>query len=191
MAATDLSPERLGLLTGSMAAVIMGGLKTEGLDNYVRRLAGERLHGVLDEEEFTSRWMKRGKKFEPRALDWYEFHTDTFCERQVFVRHRDMPYVAATPDGLIHLLRTIETKAPSFAEWSQTKQTREVPPEYRWQCRWQAWAAGVKEFHFVAWHPQGGGVIVKEELLDADVIEMTNRAITVEMMVQEMMEEIA
>jgi len=188
---TELDPGRLGKMTGSMAPVIMGKLNTDGLDEYVRRLAGERLYGPLQDEGFSSKHMKRGKAVEPRALDWYEFHTDTFVERQPFMVHPTMPYCAATPDGLQIPIRTIEAKCPTFQMWSHTKQTRQVPSVYKWQCRWQAWVSGVRQFHFVAWHPQGGGVIVEENLTDAEIIEMANRAITVEMLIQEMMEELA
>lgn len=187
---SHLDPARVGKLTGSMASVIMGKLNTDGLDEYTRRLAGERLYGPLQDEGFATKHMRRGQAVEHRALDWYEFHTDEIVERQVFLVHPIMPYVACTTDALIRGVRTIEAKCPTFQMWSHTKQTREVPSIYRWQCRWEAWCAGVRQFHFVAWHPQGGGVIVEEQVTEEEVTEMTNRAITVEMMIQELMEEI-
>ncbi len=109
--------------------------------------------------------MKRGSEEENPALDWFEFHEDVAVERQVFVQHPTIPYVACIPDGLCAAY-TVEAKCPKWSVWCETlEQLLErgktgldaVPSEYRWQCRWQVWCAGVPEGRFVVYHPAGGG----------------------------------
>jgi hypothetical protein len=195
---SDLDPRRIGCMTASMAAVIMGADKTEGLKKYVRELAGERVFGPLGEEGFKSKWTDRGHEQENDALSWFEFDSGLTFERQPFVPHPSIPYVAATPDGLLRSSYTVEAKSPSFAIWCETREAvwlgriglDAVPSQYRHQCRWQCWCAGVPEGRFVAYHPAGGGqgIVVPYTITDEEIAAMQKRVVTVEGMIRNWVE---
>jgi hypothetical protein len=194
----EIAAARLGKLTASMAATIMGGLKTDGLDKYVRRLAGERVYGDLGEESYQSAAMKRGTETENEALDWFEFTEDVVLQRQQHIDHPMVPFAAATPDGLLPGVYTVEGKCPLFHVWTETfeawrdgkRDLDAVPSGYRHQCRWQPWCCGMREGRFIVFHPAGGGqgVIVPYEITDADIDAMTTRAFLVNEMVNEWVE---
>ena len=99
----ELREARRGMLTGSMAAVIMGGLSTDGLARYVNKLAFERLYGLPDGEDFQSQAMLTGIEREAQALDWYAFDQDCILiPGDQFLVHPKLPFVGAT---LIEVLR--------------------------------------------------------------------------------------
>jgi hypothetical protein len=184
----ELRELRLGKLTASKAAVIMGDLKTDGLKRYVRQLAGERLYGDLGDDSYKSAAMDRGNDVEADALDWYEFETDQIIERGPHINHPLIPYVAATPDGIIRGVRVIEAKSPLFTTWAEIKERREVPSEYRWQTRWQLWNAELRECHFVAWHKKPQGLIIECTVTQSDIDQMAERAALVEARIRQTME---
>lgn len=189
-----LSPEhaahRLGRLGSSDAAVVMGDLKTLGMDKLVKRCAGERVYGDLGEPGFKSWAMERGEQEENAALDWIEFTNEWEIERQAHLVHPNFPWVTATPDGLMRGLRTIEGKCPLFHVWAETRELWQrgkralaaIPSEYRWQCRWQVWVAGVPEGVFVTFHPvQGGqGIQIPYEVTQSERDQMAERTQLVE-----------
>lgn len=157
----ELREQRAGKLTASMAAVIMGGLSTEGLKRYVNRLAFERLYGLPpDDEQFQSRAMDNGNKREQAALEWYAFKTDSvLMPGGECITHPSLPFVGASPDARLDD-RTIQVKCPIASTWMEYAAKCEVPAEYRWQCRWEMWVCGVNRCDFVVWHPQPGGFVV-------------------------------
>lgn len=193
----ELAEIRRGKQTASMAAVVMGGLETKGLAQYVRRLAGERLYGDLGEESYKSAWMDRGSDEENAALDWFEFTQDVELERQVYVNHPTIPYVACIPDGLCNAF-TVEGKCPLFHVWCDTLEAwrngkrglEAIPSEYRWQCRWQVWCAQVPEGRFVAYHPAGGGqgIVIPYTVAQDDLDAMAKRVQVVEGLVRNWIE---
>lgn len=173
-------------MTASKAAVVMGGLDTDGLKRYVCQLAWERVYGVSEEEGYTSAAMERGIALEAEALAWYAFETGSALDQDPdrIIDHPTMPFVAASPDALRED-RTIEAKCPLHFAWMQTKKTGQVPSEYRWQCRWQMWCAGVRLCDFVAYHPSAGGIIVPISLSDDEIAQMTERVPIVEARIAE------
>lgn len=174
--------ERLGKLTASKAGVIMGGLDTSGLQTYVKSLAWERVYGARD-EEYKNAAMERGNALESSALDWYEFETNVSLIRTPgFMRHDDIAYVGASPDALMEG-KTVQVKCPLHGAWMETKRTMQVPAEYRWQCRWEAWVCGLRACDFVTWHPISGGLIVPFTVTDAECDQMAERAAIVDAMV--------
>jgi putative phage-type endonuclease len=195
--APDLAQQRMGKLTASMAATVMGGLKTEGLDRYVRRLAGERVFGDLSEPNYQSPAMARGDELENSALDLFEFQHCVTLQRQAHVDHPTIPNVAATPDGLDEQRRyTVEAKSPLFHVWAETREAWHsgkrgldaVPSVYRWQCRWQPWCCGTAEGYFVAYHPVGGGVIVPYSVTQSEFDAMAERVAIVEGLIRNWVE---
>lgn len=181
---TELSPLRLGKLTASKAAVLMGVLDTSGLATLTKRLAWERVYGDTAEAGYRGPAMDRGHEVEPAALDWYEFQSERELERGAFVQHPKIEFVSATPDGLAPGL-VVEAKSPLHGAWMEVKRTGLVPTEYRWQCRWQQWCAGVGHCDFVCYHPVAGGLIVPTSVTDAEIEQMTERAYIVNERVNE------
>lgn len=179
----ELSPLRVGKLTASRAAVIMGGLDTSGLATLTKRLAWERVYGDTAEAGYRGPAMERGQEVEPAALDWYEFQRDLELARGEFVQHPTIAFVSSTPDGLAPGL-VVEAKSPLHGAWMEVKRTGLVPAEYRWQCRWQQWCAGVGHCDFVCYHPVAGGLIVPTSVTDSEIDQMAERAYVVDAMVQ-------
>lgn len=198
MLSPELAALRLGKLGASDAAVVMGGLNTAGLDKLVKRCAGERVFGDLGEAGYKSAWMERGEQEENAALDWLEFTNEWEFERQTHLTHPKLPWVSATPDGLMRGLRTIEGKCPLFHVWAETRERMSVgkraleavPSEYRWQCRWQPWVAEVPEGVFVTFHPvQGGqGIQIPYEVTQSERDQMAERAQLVEGLIRNWVE---
>lgn len=175
--------ERLGKLTASKAAVIMGGLDTSGLATYVKSLAWERVYGARD-EEYRNAAMDRGNALEASALDWYAFEQDSPILRSPgFVQHPSIAFVGASPDALA-AFKTVQVKCPLHGAWMETKRTMQVPSEYRWQCKWEMWVCGLHECDFVTWHPVAGGLIVPIYATPAEWDQMAERAAVVDAMVQ-------
>lgn len=181
------SPEwfaaRLGKLTASEAATIMGGLKTDGLASYVMDLAWERVHGARD-AGYQSAAMKRGQQLEPEARGWYEFNQDCEVELVGLIDHPRVPWCAASPDAR-RPGRVVEIKCLLHRAWMEVQRTRQVPSAYRWQTRWQMWCTGEPACDFVAYHPAAGGLIVPCEVTPAEIEQMTERAYVVNAMVDE------
>lgn len=111
---------RLGKMTASKAAVVMGGLETDGLARYVKSLAFERVYGDPEEEWYESPAMKRGTILEAQALDWYVFDTDSAIDKPGCIDHPTIPMVSATPDA-IRTDRVIEVKSPLHTTWAEVK----------------------------------------------------------------------
>lgn len=198
----SLTPEqalqRRGMLTASKAPVIMGDLNTKGLSEYTRRLAGERLFGDLGEESYQNAAMARGSELEEQAISWFEFMSDTVVERQVFVRHPSIPTVSSLLDGLLRDVHTLEAKCPLFHTWAETREAWKrgqrglgaIPSEYRWQCRWHVWCAGVPEGRYVSYHPTGGGQgdVIPYEVEQSDFDRMAERVVVVEGLIRNWMD---
>lgn len=179
----ELAAQRAGKLTASMAAVVMGGLSTDGLKRYVNRLAFERLYGLAEDEQFQSKAMDQGNKREALALAWYAYDTDSvLIPGGECITHPELPFVGASPDARL-ADRTIQVKCPIASTWMEYAAKREVPAEYRWQCRWEMWVCGVARCDFVVWHPQSGGFVVpleyNEDEIEILTTSMRERAIQV------------
>lgn len=185
-----MQADRIGKLTASKAAVIMGGLKTDGLADYIESLAFERIYGDPDEDGYQSKAMERGNQMEPRAIEWYAFNTDTTpSPGGVVIDHPTVPWVAATPDARLSD-RSIEAKCFLHKAWMYAEASRIVPSQYRWQTRWQQWVLGVRLCDFVVWHHKSSGFVIPCTVTDDEIAAMTERAILVNILIEERMEQL-
>lgn len=178
----ELRQARVGKLTASKAAVIMGGLDTSGLASLVKDLAWERVYGITDDEPaYQSAAMERGTLIEAQAREWYAFEADCVVDHDpdLTIDHPTIPMVAASPDGL-RADRVVEIKCPLHKAWMEVKRTHVVPSEYRWQTRWQMWCSAKHACDFVAYHPAAGGLIVPCAVTAAEIEQMTERAALIE-----------
>jgi len=187
--APALSPERLGKITASMAAVVMGADKLT-LEKYVKALAWERVYGVRD-EGFQSRMMDRGQRLEPQALSWYSESVGVGLDPNPgFKVHKGLACVGASPDGIAVRGRekwTVQAKCPGSDAWMDFLLDRKPGP-YAWQCRWEAWVCGYRSTALVIWHPVAGGIVIPVFLEKSHVYEMAERAIMTDTRVNQWVE---
>ena len=105
----------LGIPTASHFSVLMA----EGTDGgpsmtrtqYLHRLAGEQITGMIAEETFKSKAMMRGKEMEPQAIAAYVEHTGEQIRRVGFVKNfTGLKHCGASPDALVGFNGGLETK---------------------------------------------------------------------------------
>lgn len=173
--------------TASNAAVIMGGLDTDGLDKLVKKVAWGRVYGAVL-GGFKSAAMEHGNKTEPEAVDWYSFETGETLTACGLVEHSTIPYVAWSPDALIGERRAIEAKCQLEMAWMDTKKSGKVPSQYRWQCRWAAWVGMLECIDYVTYHPKSGGIIIQTEITESEKQQMEERVSILEPRVSEWIE---
>ena len=171
---------RAGKWTASAAAVIMGGLETDGLAKLVKRVAWERIYGPI-EGGFKSAAMERGNVTEPEVRDWYAFEKGFVITECGLVEHAYMPNVAWSPDGLaLDKAGAVEAKCPLEMAWMEVRRTGKIPAEYRWQCRWAQWVGHLDWLDFVAYHPKSGGIIVPSGVTVSECEQMEERVALLE-----------
>lgn len=179
--APALSPDRLGRITASMADVVMG-KQGEQTEKYARALAWERVYGERD-EGFHGKWMERGQRLEPKALEWYKTHEGVDLDfGPGFKIHRSLKMVGASPDGMASRGRakwTVQAKCPGSDAWMVFLDSRR-PGQYEWQCRWEAWVCGNSKTDLVVWHPKSGGIVIPVPLKSEHAREMSERALALE-----------
>lgn len=172
------SPEwleiRAGKWSASKAAVIMGGLDTSGLADYIKDLAWERVHGPLA-GGYKSVAMDRGHVVEPEARDWYAFEKDVEVTEVGCVLHATIPNALWSPDGLVGKRGAIEAKCPLNRAYMEVKRTGKVPSEYRWQTKFGMWVGQLEWMDFLAYHPQPGGIIIPCEVTAEEMERMEER----------------
>lgn len=182
------SPEwheiKAGKWSASKAAVIMGGLDTSGLADYIKDLAWERVHGPIEGGGYKSAAMERGNVVEAEARDWYAFERDIEVVQVGCVLHATVPNVLWSPDGLVGDAGAIEAKCPLHKAYMEVKRTGKVPSEYRWQTKFGMWVGQRECMDFLAYHPQPGGLIIPCEVTDEEKERMEERIALLEPKVQ-------
>lgn len=175
---------RAGKWSASKGAVIMGGLDTQGLKDYILDLAWGRVFGAID-GGFKSKAMERGHLVEPESREWFAFTRDLAVEEMGFVEHARIPNLGWSPDGL-HSQRKggIEAKCPLHKAWMHVEETGKVPSEYRWQTKIGCMVGELDGLDFVAYHPKAGGLIVPVEITDAEKDQIESRIALLEPKVQ-------
>lgn len=174
---------RAGKWSASKAAVIMGGLDTGGLADYIKDLAWERVHGSV-EPGYKSAAMERGHVVESEARDWYAFEKDVEVVQVGCVLHATLANVIWSPDGLVGEHGAIEAKCPLARAWMECKRMGKVPSEYRWQTKFGMWVGQREWMDFLSYHPQPGGLIVPCEVTSEDKERMEERIALLEPKVQ-------
>lgn len=154
------SPEwfaaRAGRLTGSVAADILGKLRSGG-ESAARRdlriqLAVELLTGkAMEQSGFTSGAMQRGIDAEPVARAAYEARTGNVVRNTGFVIRDDL-MVGCSLDGDIRGFEGIlEIKCPKSATHCSYLKEERLPPEYLAQVTHNLWITGAQWCDFVSW----------------------------------------
>lgn len=158
---TALSPLRVGRVTGSRIAAVLGASPYATAADVKREMIRE-AHGA--EREFTGNAATRyGQEHESDALDAYETTTGWWglVERQQqFFIHPVHRFLGATPDGLIRRDDTgtvtglVEVKCPWRGSYTHITER----PDYELQVRLQMEVTGARWCDFVVWRPEGSTV---------------------------------
>lgn len=152
------SPEwvsgRLGCPTASKFGEIITPVKMEyskSAEKYMLEKVFEKLTGKSADNGYTNQHMERGTELEAEARAWYEIsHGDV---KQVGLVYRDERRdVACSPDGL-NETRGLEIKCPSPSVMIKILLAQAMPIEYIPQVQGSMWITGLKEWHFLAYHP--------------------------------------
>jgi predicted phage-related endonuclease len=145
---------RAGRLTGSAAADMMR--KTKSGDwaasrKHLRmRLALERITGQPQERAFTTAAVERGRELEGMAASRYEAETGYILEPLGFLSMGPI-MAGCSLDSFIHGRRgLVEIKCPESATHYEYLKTREIPPDYRWQCIHNLWVTGAEIADFIS-----------------------------------------
>ncbi len=154
------SPEwfeaRLGIVTASNFHKVMAGGEGKVRTQYMRELAGEIL-SRRPAESFVSEAMRRGKHFEPEAIEHYARSCFDEVQRVGFVRNAGlMKYavVGASPDALIGADGGLEIKTTLPALLIELlEKGAALPSEHRAQVHGSIWVCERKWWDLKIYYP--------------------------------------
>ncbi len=154
------SPEwfeaRLGIVTASNFHKVMAGGEGKVRAQYMRDLAGEILTG-RPAEAFVSEAMRRGKQFEPEAIEHYARSTFEEVRRVGFVRNAGLMKYAvagASPDALVGEDGGLETKTTTPAALIEMlEKDASLPTEHRAQVHGCMWVCERKWWDIKVYYP--------------------------------------
>lgn len=128
---------RLGRPTASNFKKIMAKGEGKVRDEYLRKIAGERLSGERM-ESFSNSYTERGTAVEPEAIETYEFLSNNTVRRVALVVHRE-GIASCSPDGLIGDKGGLECKSQSPHLLIETVRLDRMPPEHKAQVQGALW----------------------------------------------------
>lgn len=150
--------DRTGCLTASRFADVLArkrdGTPTKAYFDLIDTIVAERITGdsigIGDAPALV--W---GRDHEAEARETYEAETGRFVDLVGFIPHPDIPYLGASPDGLVDDDGLVEIKCP-FSTVVHLKRIRAgvVPPEYVPQMLLQCICTGRKWVDFVDYDPR-------------------------------------
>ncbi len=143
------SPEwheaRKGKLTASIAAACLG------LDpNCSRQKAWRIIRGTEIEKpnEYRDKLLAHGNTFEAAARTAYELETGNLVLETGFWVHPSIPWLGASPDGLVGREGGVEIKCPGTLP-------TEIPERHRIQMEVCMWCTGRAWWDYLAWTHTG------------------------------------
>lgn len=143
--------ERAGHATASRFFDVLGAKLPR--QAYIDQLACERLTGEPKPEAF-SHSMQWGHECEPAAKALYQLLTGEIVQRCGFIRHPDVPWVGASPDGLVGLDGGVEVKCPYNSEIHLRTWLIGMPPEHMPQVQGEMWVTGRQWIDFLSFDPR-------------------------------------
>ena len=134
-----LSPLRVGRITGSRVAAVLGLNPYSKPDDVMRDMVRE-FYGAP--REFTGNVMTQwGTDHEPEALARYSEQTGVFVEDAGFIVHLEYSWLGASPDGFVGEDGMVEAKCPyrgTYTDWRQKPQY-EAQMRLQMACAERAW----------------------------------------------------
>lgn len=149
--------ERMGHLTASKMACALDFLKngkeSKARYDYKIQLVGERMTDVLP-ENFVTDAMKHGIAQEPFGRMAYEAITGQFVTDAPFIKHPEIEYFGASPDGLVGRDGLLEIKAPTTSKHVAWALAGVVPDEHKPQMLAQIACTRRQWVDFVSFDPR-------------------------------------
>jgi len=148
----------------------------DGFDSYALELAAEIITSEpIDTPETQA--MRDGTKREPLARMAYEVRTGYCVLETGLLIHPTMPYVGASPDGLIpDIRRGCEIKSPSPVKHLKTL-LYGMPKEHMPQVQAGMAVTGYEEWDFISFHPlfpAPNNLFIQTIKRDENIISMMN-----------------
>lgn len=136
------SPEWMTYMTASKVSAIM---KHSTYDSYLSLWL--KMAGQIPREQDTD-ITRRGHYLEPAVRAWFrDQHPDWQVTETGMWVHKEIPWAASTPNGIIHTpdgTELFEAKSSTIdAEWGEPG-TDQVPPGYFDQAQWQMFTTGLR-----------------------------------------------
>lgn len=128
---------RLGRPTASNFKKILAKGEGKTRDEYMRKVAGEKLSGERM-ESFSNSYTERGTEMEPEALSTYELLTDHSVRRVSLVVHKE-GIASCSPDGLIGDTGGVEFKSESPHIMLETIRLDRFDPGHKAQVQGCLW----------------------------------------------------
>lgn len=154
-----LSPERIGRITGSRVAAVLGISPYQSADDCLREMVRQ-AHGAPN--EFTgNRATEWGNEHEADGVAAWEAQNGALNatgDDQLFVMHPDVDWLGVTPDGVTDDWNVVEVKCPLWGGYTVWQDV----PWYEAQARLAIECLDADWCDFVCWRP-GGTVISRVE----------------------------
>lgn len=149
----DWAAGRRGKLTASCAGEV---LRMSGayIRQIRRELAGECEEWTDRSDSAATAW---GRRHEPMAVAGYELLTGHRVRKPGLIVHPDLPFVAASVDGLVDGDGMLEVKCPYNPDVHLVTMALGIPDEHEPQVQWGLWvlsAYGVEWCDFVSFDPR-------------------------------------
>ena len=144
--------ERAGRVTASQINNCMMAKTTAGYQNYMSTLIVERLTGK-PVVTFKSAAMEHGNDTEDRARAFYELEAGFDVEEVGFVRHPEIEWSGASPDGLVSDDGLVEIKCPQPTKHIKNLTGGSIDRVYMLQMQWQMACTGRQWCDFVSFNP--------------------------------------
>lgn len=135
---TEWMIARAGRVTGSCADIVMmkplpSGGEAAGKKDYRLKLAVERITGIPQFDDFTSRHMRRGVEMEPLARVLTEQKHGVVFRETGFLRHKHKMIGVSLDGDAGDFSMICELKCPKSVTHLQYLQAGKLPAAYRWQ----------------------------------------------------------
>lgn len=155
---TDWDKARVAKITASMMKNVMAVSKRDGKplqarQDYLGKLVVEMLTGEPQGIPMTAA-MQWGVDCEGAARAEYEAKYGVVVQEVGFIPHPDLPYIGASPDGLIGADGGQEIKCPFNSIVHIETITGGMPEEHMPQVQGNIWVTGRKWWDFVSFDPR-------------------------------------
>lgn len=147
---------RAGHVTASKLKDVIA--KGKGGEAAVRRtyrvqLVTERLTG-LPQESYKNAAMEYGTETEPQARMAYEAITGRMVLEKGFIKHPEIDWLGASPDGLVDDVGGVEIKCPFNSAVHVETLSAGMPKEHMPQVQGCMWVTGRKWWDFISFDPR-------------------------------------
>lgn len=148
--------QRAGHCTASRFKDVLAKIKTgesASRRNYRIQLVTERLTGRPC-DSYSNTAMEWGTATEPFARAAYEGARTVMVDETGFLLHPEVPYVGASPDGLVGADGGVEIKCPYQSTVHVETLEGGMPPEHRAQVQGTLWVTGRAWWDFISFDPR-------------------------------------